>query len=213
MFTLCAATLLLACNNNGDKTKETATDTATAAVRPSKEEAWIPVDSATAAKAWMEYAMPGEAHQSMAKSDGKWTGEVTMWAMGPDKPSTTSTSEVVNKMVMGGRYQMSSFNGSFMGMPFEGMSITGYDNHKNKFVSTWIDNMGTGIMSMEGTLDAATKTITMTGKMTDVTTGKECDMKEIFRNIDDHHQIMEMYGPDPQTGKQYKTMEIKYTRK
>jgi hypothetical protein len=38
-------------------------------------------------------------------------------------------------------------------------------------------------------------------------------MKETFKMVDDDHMVMEMFGPDPKTGKQYKTMEIKYTRK
>jgi hypothetical protein len=35
-------------------------------------------------------------------------------------------------------------------MPFEGISTLGYDNAKKTFFSTWIDNMGTGMMVMEG---------------------------------------------------------------
>jgi hypothetical protein len=30
--------------------------------------------------------------------------------------------------------------------------------------------------------------------------------------VDDDTQIMEMYGPDPKTGKEFKTMTIKFTR-
>jgi hypothetical protein len=29
----------------------------------------------------------------------------------------------------------------------------------------------------------------------------------------DNNEFMEMYGPDPKTGKEYKMMEIKYSRK
>ena len=31
--------------------------------------------------------------------------------------------------------------------------------------------------------------------------------------VDDITHIMEMYGPDVKTGKQYKSMQIKFTRK
>ena len=31
-----------------------------------------------------------------------------------------------------------------MGMPFEGIGRTGYDNVTGKYWSTWIDNMSTG---------------------------------------------------------------------
>ncbi len=42
---------------------------------------------------------------------------------------------------------------------FEGMSLMGYDNAKKVFMSSWVDNMGSGIMQMEGTWDPNTKTI------------------------------------------------------
>lgn len=174
---------------------------------------WKPVDSAAANKAWMEYATPGEMQKMLAKSDGTWTGENTMWMENNGKPMT-STSEATNKMIFGGRYQMGEHKGNFMGMPFEGISIVGYDNAKKKFVSSWIDNMGTGIMNMEGEWNSSKKSIEFKGKMTDpARPGEDCDVREVFTIVDDNHHVMEMYGPDAKTGKEYKTMEIKYTRK
>jgi hypothetical protein len=37
-----------------------------------------------------------------------------------------------NEMIMGGRYLMGSYKGEMMGMPFEGYSMTGYDNAAKK---------------------------------------------------------------------------------
>lgn len=210
---LTAAVLLVACNNPASNESGT-TDTTKTATAPEagKEKEWVPVDSATAMKAWMAYATPGDAHKAMAKSEGNWDGEVSMW-MAPGAPPMSNKSTATNKMAMGGRYQVSSFSGSFMGQPFEGMGIMGYDNTKKAYVSTWVDNMGTGIMHMEGTADASGKVVTMTGKMTDPSTGRDCDVKEVLTFTDDDHHTMEMYGPDPATGKQFKNMEIKFTRK
>jgi hypothetical protein len=206
---LSIAFLLMACEkgktaaaNGSGKNDSTATNSE-----------WKPVDSATAMKSWMEYATPGEMHKMLAKSDGTWTGETTMWMENGAKPMT-SQSEATNKMMYGGRYQISNHKGNFMGMPFEGMSIVGYDNSKKKFVSTWIDNMGTGIMHGEGDWNASTKSVEFKGKMTDPSRpGKDCDFREVFTFVDDNTQKLEMYGPDSKTGKEYKTMEIKYTRK
>lgn len=209
---ICATALLLNACTNADKPKEETTTTVAPTDTGNTKDEWVPVDSATATKAWMEYATPGEPHKAMAKDNGTWIGENTMW-MTMDAPPTTSTCSITNKMLMGGRYQMAEFKGDFMGMPFEGMSITAYDNYKKKYISTWIDNMGTGIMKMEGTWDDASKSMTMTGKMTDPATGRECDMRQVYKVVDDDHQIMEMYGPDAKTGKEYKTMEIKLARK
>jgi hypothetical protein len=130
--------------------------------------------------------------------------------MPPEKSKSTSQ----NKMVMGGRYQVSNHTGNMMGMPFEGMSTLAYDNAKKVFINTWIDNMGSGMMVMEGPWDEASKTLTLKGKGVDPTTanGKEIEMRETFKIIDDNTQMMEMFAPGPD-GKEFKMMEIKYTRK
>ena len=140
-LTICAAAFLLASCGDDQKPDEAinanATTSATTDSKP-KEEVWVAVDSATAMKAMMDYATPGESHKMLAKSNGTWNGEVTMW-MAPDAPPSTSKMTMVNKMVMDGRYQVSEAKGNMMGMPFNGMSTTGYDNHKKVFMSTWIE--------------------------------------------------------------------------
>lgn len=164
-----------------------------------------------AMKAWQAFATPGEVHKMLAKSDGTWIGDVTMW-MAPGAPAQKSTATAENKMIMNGLYQQSMHKGDMMGMPFEGMSIVGYDNAKKIFVTSWIDNMGSGIMHMEGPWDPKTNSMTLTGTQTDPVSGKSIPMKEIFKIIDNDTQLMEMYCPGPD-GKEFKTMEIKMTRK
>lgn len=160
-------------------------------------------------KAWTEFMTPGNVHKMIAKWDGKWKGDVSTW-MQPGAAPTKSTVTCVNKMIMGGRYQVGTHNGTMMGQPFEGQSTMGWDNARKILVSTWIDNMGTGIMSMEGTWDEATKTATFKGKCTDPSNGKEMDVKEIFAIINDNTQKMEMFMNHE--GKEFKTMEITFTR-
>lgn len=191
-----ALALLLAASNNSNSQTNNASD--------------MP-DSATMMKNWQNYMTPGSMHKMLAKSDGTWNGEVTMW-MYPGAPEEKSKSTAVNKMIMNGLYQESSHSGNMMGMPFSGKSIVGFDNHLNEFISTWIDNMGSGIMVMKGPWDEATKTITLKGKMIDPGTKAETEVKETFKIIDDNHQEMEMFVMTPD-GKEFKTMNIKYTRK
>jgi hypothetical protein len=162
-------------------------------------------------KNWQAYMTPGDMHKMMASWDGTWTADLTMWEK-PDAPPQKSTGTTVNKMVLGGRYQESVNTSTMMGMPFEGHGTLGYDNLKKVFESTWIDNMGSGVMKMSGPWDAATKTVTLTGKMMDPMSGKEMDDKETFTVIDDNTQMMNMYGKGPD-GKEFKTLEIKFTRK
>jgi len=159
---------------------------------------------------WMAYTTPGAMHQMLAKATGSWNEELTMWET-PGAPPQKMTSSCEMKMIMGGRYQEEKHTGNFNNMPFEGYSIIGYDNNKKVFQSMWIDNMGTGISHMEGTYDPATKMVTLTGKMMDAMTGKEEDVKQTWKFIDDNTQMVEMYNVTD--GKEFKTMEIKLTRK
>lgn len=210
IFTLAIASLsLVACKKDEKKADSQSTVDSTA----TKTEATTAVmpDSAAMTKAWMEYATPGEAHKMMAAEDGTWDGDITMWMTPDAKPIKQKTSADF-KMVLGGRYQESVHKGMFMGAPFEGHSTLAFDNATQEYTSTWIDNMGTGIMIMKGKYDPATKMFSMKGNCVDPVTKKEKKMRETITVIDDHTRKLEMYdtGYD---GKEFKNMEIMMTKK
>lgn len=213
--TVCTAALLLFACNDEKKTDEAKTETTSTEVKPevpeTKPESMAMPDLATMMKNWQDYMTPGDVHKMMAKWDGTWNGEVTMW-MYPGAPEQKSKSTAVNKMVMNGLYQQSTHTGNMMGMPFNGVSTTAYDIHHKEFISTWIDNMGSGIMVLKGPWDEATKTINLKGKMTDPGTKEDVDVRETFKIIDDNTQQMEMFVMMP-GGKEFNTMNIRFTRK
>ena len=210
-FLLIVAAGIVSCSSPEGKKEATAKADSVVTAAPAKETPPPPMDSATIAKKEMESMTPGEMHKMLASSDGKWETDVTsIWE--PGKPPEKSKGTVENKMILGGRYQQSVHKGMMMGMPFEGMSITGYDNAKKMFVSTWVDNMGTGIIKMEGPYDAATKTIEMKGKCTDPISGRDFEMRETFKIIDDKSQYTEMFMTH-EGGKEMKVMEMKLAKK
>jgi len=214
ILTVCTAAFILVACKNETKSDEPIKGEPTVSSNDSKseKEPWVAVDSATAMKAMMEAGTPGEQHKILAKSTGTWSADVTHWSADgapPQKAAGTS----VNTMLYGGRYQQSKFSGNMMGMPFEGTTIMGYDNTEKKYFLTWIDNMSTAVMIASGNWDDANKSITLTGTMKNPANGRECDLKEVYKIVDDNTHAMEMYGPDPKTGNEYKMMEIKYTRK
>ena len=168
-------------------------------------------DSATMMNNWTAYMQPGKEHEMMASWNGEWNTEMTMW-MSPDAPPSKTTGTTVNEMLMGGRYQHSVHKSTWQGAPFEGISTLAYDNAKKLFLYTWIDNMGTGIMSGEGPWDESTKSITIKGRMMDPGVLKEMDFREVFRIVDDNTQVMEMYAPGTD-GTEFKSLEIRFTRK
>lgn len=206
-----AATLLLLACNSDKKTEEGKMDEKTTEAKMDGKEKIEMPDSATMMKNWQEYMTPGDMHKMMATWDGTWNGDLTMW-MEPGAQETKSTATAVNKMLMNGLYQESTHSGEMMGMPFNGRSTVGYDNHEKQFVSTWIDNMGSGMMVMKGPWDEATKTMTLKGKMVDPASKGEMTVRETFKIIDENTQEMEMFVTMPD-GSEFKNMNIKFTRK
>jgi hypothetical protein len=160
-------------------------------------------------KAWMEFMTPGEQHLMLSKDNGVWTEEITFWTA-PGAPPMTYTATCTNEMILGGRYQRSVHKGEMMGMPFEGINIMGYDKARKMFFSSWVDNMGTGIMNSEGTYDAAQKMLVLKGQTTDPSTGKQMSFRQTMKWIDTNTQEMEMFMVTD--GKEFKSMAIKFKR-
>ena len=168
-------------------------------------------DSATVAKAWIDYATPSKAHEMLAKDNGTWNAELTFWS--PENPQEMkSTATVTYKMIMDGKYQEGIYSGDMFGAPFEGKGMVAYDNATEEFISTWIDNMGTGVLVTRGKYDEATKTSTFYGEMVDPVTKKAKKIKEVITYIDDNNQKMEMFDV-LENGKEFKTMQVVSKRK
>ncbi|HQU99651.1 MAG: DUF1579 domain-containing protein [Bacteroidia bacterium] len=163
-----------------------------------------------AMKAWEAFATPGAVHKMLAKDDGQWDEEITMW-YAPGAPPETMKATCVNSMILGGRYQQSVHRGNFQGQPFEGISTLAYDNTRKVFISSWIDNMGTGMMIMEG-ISKGDNVVAFEGKQTDPVSGKELKMSEEFIMVDANTQRMIMYQTTAE-GKTFKNMEITFKRK
>jgi len=155
---------------------------------------------------------PGPQHEMLKKMAGEWNAKVT-YQMDPSQPAQVEQSSSTLTMLMDGRYCQEVTSGQMMGQPFSGMGITGYDNVLGKYVSTWIDNMGTGIMTSTGTPDASGKVITWVGTMADPMTGKVKTERMVTRITDDDHHTLEMYGVPPGGKKEMKMMTIEYSRK
>ena len=87
-------------------------------------------------------------------------------------------------------------SGNMTGMPFEGMSLMGYDNAKKIFTNTWVDNFGTGTITMEGTWDDKTKSITLKGKGIDPMSGKPVQVARHLRDRKLQRALMQFFKPE-----------------
>jgi hypothetical protein len=163
-------------------------------------------------KAYMAASQPGEMHKHLAKGVGTWEGKVKSFEV-PNQPPEESTCTSTATSMMDGRFNKLETSGEMGKMGhFEGFGLYGFDNVSQKFQQTWIDNMGTGMMTGTGELSADSKTMTWSLTYNDPMTKKPARFREIERYVDDNHMVLEMYGPG-MDGKETKMMEISFTRK
>ena len=173
--------------------------------KPAKE-----MDPQAMMEVWKKLAMPGEPHKLFASLAGSWTTTTKEW-MEPGKPPTESTGTAEMKMLLDGRFLYQEYNAQMMGQPFSGVGIDAYDNMTKKYVTAWIDTMGTGIFMMEGTASADGKTITLKGSHPEPGGGKMTH-RAVWKIVDNNTQSFDMYGAH-HGGKEMKVLEITYTRK
>jgi hypothetical protein len=182
------------------------------AAAPATQKPAAPAPSAAQQKQMqdmMAMVMPGPQHELMKKMVGEF--DYTISVAMPGSPMQEYKGHRSAKMIMGDRYLDETYTGTFMGMPFEGHGTMAYDNVQKKFLSTWIDNMGTGIMYGSGQADATGTTFTMSADMADPQTGKMTPTRSVTKIVDADHITMDMFGPGPD-GKEMKMMSIAATR-
>ena len=169
-----------------------------------------PMNEQAMMELWKQLGTPGEPHKQFAALAGSWTTTTKEW-MEPGKPPMESTGTAEMKMLLDGRFLYQEFSGQMMGQPFNGIGIDAYDNMTKKYVTAWMDSMGTGIFLMEGTASTDGRTITLRGSHPEPGGGKMTH-RAIWKLIDNNTQQFDMYGSH-HGQKEMKMMEITYTRK
>lgn len=159
-------------------------------------------------EAWMAAAQPGKPHQWMAKLEGSW--KTTMKMFDPAMGESSSQGEMKIVMIHGGRYQHSFYKGDFMGQPFEGSGLMGFNNITGKYESVWGDSMSTMMMVSYGEYDVNTNTLTMRGSFADPVTKKPIKSREVSQFKDENNWTMTFFHE--KNGKEEKVMEISYVR-
>ncbi len=161
-------------------------------------------DQAAAMEAMMKLAQPGAMHDKLKSLEGHWKATVTSYM-----PPSKSDGEADFRMVLGGRYLVEDYKGTFNNAPFNGHGMFGYDNAHKQFFTTWVDDMSTGLMSTTGSIDDAGKAITTTGTI-DGFDGKPMACRSVISFVDANNHTYQLYATV--NGKDMLMMEIAYTR-
>ncbi len=109
-----------------------------------------PMNQQAMMELWKKLAQPGEPHKLFASIAGSYTTRTKEW-MERGTPPTESTGTAEMKMLLDGRFLYQEYNAETMGQPVSGIGIDVCDNMTKKYVTAWMDTMGTDIFIMEGT--------------------------------------------------------------
>jgi len=160
---------------------------------------------------WIKLSGPGEHHKHLEAFAGKWNTTTKVWMGGPGTAAVESPGTSAIRLVLGGRFLMEEHHGTMMGLPYEGVGMTGYDNYRNVYTASWCSNQGTNMLTMTGMRDPKTGTFTYYGEMDEPglkVIGRT--VKYVSRVVDEDHFVFEVV--DLHAGDDYKVIEITYER-
>jgi hypothetical protein len=167
------------------------------------------LSSAVAAQDMPPMPKPGPEHELLRMEEGTWDAVIEMSQ--PGAPAMTSKGTEVATLGCGGLCLVTKFDSDMGGMPFQGNGLTTYDASKKKYVGSWTDSMSAGLLTSEGTYDAATKVVTTWMEGPDAT-GAVQKMKSTSTQADADHRTMTMFMKAPD-GTEVQAMKISYTRR
>lgn len=147
---------------------------------------------------------PGPEHERLKELVGTWDAVMDM---GGQKSKATATY----KSICNGMWLESDFEGDLGGAKFQGHGLDGYDLEKKKYVGVWVDSMSSIPMQFEGSYDAKTRTMTMTGESRGPD-GKPQKFKTMTETKDKDHFTFKMYMASAE-GQEQLAFTIEYTRK
>lgn len=160
-------------------------------------------------EAYEKAGTPGEHHEVLGRMVGEWNLEVRMY-IDPSGEPEVSTGTSVTKWVMDGRFLEEKVTGEFMGAPFTGHGLTGYNNLTGEYEATWIDNHTTKIGRYEGKMDDQGRLIFVT-ESKDPASGEMVKSRSVMKFVSDDEMVVKSYE-DRGDGESL-TMELRYTRK
>ncbi|MBC8110960.1 MAG: DUF1579 family protein [Verrucomicrobia bacterium] len=176
-------------------------------------------------KQYIEMSKTNENHKILGELNGEWTFIGKHVFSGVIKRSYEFSGKIVRKAVLEGRYFITETTGGTKMklpwsqgklLPYQDMYLEGYDNVKKKFFSSNINNeSNTGIITLEGTYNPATKIITYEGESVshfhrDIVPGTMMKFLVLLKFIDNDHFTLEQR--ESIDGKEIVTTELKYTR-
>jgi hypothetical protein len=156
-----------------------------------------------------EMEKPGEHHTHLKMLAGTWDVKSKMFLI---------TGEVLEgryvetaTLLDGGFWLVSNLTGKFMGTPFHGHSVLGYEAHKKQYTGMWVDSFASVMLLSKGYCEKNGKVNIMIGTSYDPMQKRNVTIKMVTEIKDANTKILRMF--DVQGKKKTLVMEAVYKRR
>lgn len=155
------------------------------------------------------WAQNNDPMSVLRRDIGAWDCDLRFYPDPNGQPVVSKATE--NNHAVGNLWVVGDFQGEMAGATFHGSSQLGYDAKKKKYIGSWVDSASPYPTAMEGTYDAASKTLTFIG-IGKEPNGAETKIKLVTTYREDDTRTMSMYLGA--AGDQWqRMMEVDYRRK
>jgi hypothetical protein len=153
--------------------------------------------------------IPDAERGTLEAQAGTW--DATVEAFLAPGPPTTSSAVETNHLACDGRWLVTEFKGSFMGQPFEGHGVLGWDTFRKKLVGSWVDSAAAGLQTIEGAFDPEARILTLLAEGPDLS-GKVVTSREITEWKSPDVRVLTIFNPGT-LGKESIALRITYKRR
>ncbi len=150
------------------------------------------------------------AYEVLKRREGTWDSSMEL-QISADRAPMVAKGVQVDRLSADGLWLISDFKSDFMGRPFHGHAITGYDPVKRKYVGVWVDSQRRHLNLVEGDYDAKTKIFTTVSQDRDEK-GRTITMKQITDESDPDTRVVTFASPNI-GGRSIHRMVITYRRR
>jgi Protein of unknown function (DUF1579) len=154
---------------------------------------------------------PGQEHLNLMRLEGNYVTKEKFYLPGATVPKESDGTATL-RAEMQGRFIVEHNHGGYLGEPYSGLRIYGFNNGTKKYEGAWVYTGSTSIMSLVGDSKDGGKTIEYTATFHDDATGKLQTMAVTLRMLDPDHFEVELKStmPDGSPGPRLVSL---YTRK
>jgi len=156
-------------------------------------------------------SQPGPQHLSLMRLDGDYVTKEKYYPPGQSTPLESDGTATL-RSEMGGRFIVERNAGGYLGEPYIGLRIYGFNNGTKKYEGVWTSSKSTAVISLLGDSKDGGMTIEYTGTYHEDTTGSMRTMQITLHILDPDHFEVQVIRTMPDGSPGPKLVSL-YTRK